>query len=96
MKNKVNRNDGLKSYLVDADTFSELGEPVHITGVIAPEKCQRYANPNHKMCEGRGILNFDDGRVFFDTENKRQVLTKWRRTCDCVSRKLEKNPSLIG
>ena len=70
----------INSYLVDADTFSELGEPVHIDGVISPEKCKRYAKHNHRMCEGRGILNFDDAKVFIDNKGKRQVLTKWRRT----------------
>lgn len=96
MKKEKIHESTLKSYLVDTDTFNDLGEPIHITGVISPEKCKKYAKQNHRMCEGRGVLNFDDAKVFFDAEGKRQVLTKWRRTCDCVSKKLEKNLDLIG
>jgi hypothetical protein len=86
----------LKSYLVDAEVFVD-GEFKKIKGVIKEEECKKYAKPNHRVCHGRGILNFDDGRVFTNNEtNERYVVTKWRRTCDCVSRKLEKNPYLIG
>lgn len=96
MKNKKNNNSQERSFLVDADTFSELGEPIHINGVISAEKCKKYAKSNHRMCEGRGVLNFDDGKVFFDADQNRQVLTRWRRSCNCVNKKLEKNPHLIG
>ncbi len=84
------------SLLVEADVFNEFGKQVHIPGVISADQCQRLAKRNHKTCEGRGILNFDDGRVFYDADGKRQVLSKWKRTCNCVSKKLENKPSLIG
>lgn len=92
---KNNKSDEI-SYLIDADTFSELGEPIHIPGVISVDKCRKYAKSNHKTCEGRGILNFDDAKTFIGSDGKRQVLTRWRRSCDCVNRKLAKNRSLIG
>lgn len=84
------------SLLVEADIFDEFGKQVHIPGVISVDQCRRLSKRNHRMCEGRGILNFDDGRVFYDKEGKKQVLSKFKRTCDCVSRRLEKQPNLIG
>lgn len=95
MKNKKNNEYSPKSYLVEANTFSELGDPIYIPGVVSIQKCQKYAKPNHRMCEGRGVLNFDDAKVFIDKNGNRQVLTKWRRTCNCVSKKLEQI-NLIG
>ena len=86
----------LKSYLVDAYVFTEAGIYMKIPGVISEEKCKKYAKNNHRMCEGRGVLNFDDGKVIYDSEDKKHVMNKWRRSCDCVNRKLEKHPYLIG
>jgi hypothetical protein len=95
----------LNSYLISAETYDLLGNKQDIDGATTKEKCQivlqrhmkskgrRYPH-KHNMCGNRGYLEFDDGKVFLDKENKRTVYTKWIKTCDCVNRIVDKNEKL--
>lgn len=93
---KIKESTLLKNYLVSARVFTDMGEFQDIKGQISIEECKKYAKKNHRVCHGRGILNFDDGKVFYDKDGNRYVTAEWIRSCDCVNRKLEKNHYLIG
>lgn len=101
---KVNRKaeSQLKSYLIDGEFINELGEIVKVDGVTTRLRCRsvierknkRYS-PNHRVCQGRGYLNFDSGKYVYDAEGNRRVTAKWSRSCDCVNRKVDKDAELL-
>lgn len=95
----------INSYLIKATVFNAINEKTNIDGVTTVEKCnsviEKYNKSKkrrypfkHNTCNGKGYLQFDDGKVFYDKDNKRQVFVSWLRTCDCVNRIVDKNENL--
>ena len=93
----MNTQERIPSYLIKAEAFNILGGKTKIPGVTTTDKCaavldkynrskkRRYPF-KHNMCNGKGYLVMDDGKVFYDNDNKRQVYSSWLRTCDCVNK----------
>lgn len=99
------KKDEINSYLIKATVFNVVGEKTNIDGVTTVEKCNAVLERHnkskkrrypfqHNMCNGKGYLQFDDGKVFYDQDGNRQVFASWSKTCDCVNRIVDKNENL--
>lgn len=102
---KTTKEERIPSYLVEAQVFNILGEKTDIPGVTTKEKCKtvldRYNKSKkrrypfqHYMCHGKGYVYIDDGKVFYDANNNRQVYSTWLRTCDCINKLVYNNSDL--
>ena len=97
--------ENIPSYLVEAEIYNELGQVQKMVGSVTKEniftvlnrynklKNRRYPF-KHNLCNGKGYLNFDDGKVFYDHNEERQVYSKWTKTCDCINKIVQKNSKL--
>ncbi len=75
--------------LIDGEIINAYGMTETLRGNMTREQASQKASKNCKQCYGRGLLDFDDGKVIVTDRAEYRLMSKWTAACGCVEKVME-------